>query len=123
MCESLGIKLIQIYGDEWDHKKDIIKSIINNKLGLIEDRIFARKCNIIEVDVDAEREFFNKNHISGYVKSIKCYGLEYNGELVLALSIRKPFTKKRKGSIEIARFSSKLNTVVVGGFSKLLIID
>lgn len=42
------------------------------------------------------------------------------GKIVCALSLRKSFHSKYNGMIEIARFSSALNTNVVGGFGKLL---
>ena len=50
-------KLIMLYDYEWVQKKDIIKSILNSKLG-IQRRIFARKttkCNLYQCLVDGNQ--------------------------------------------------------------------
>jgi hypothetical protein len=44
-CLDKGINLIHIWEDDWDNKKDIVKSIILNKLGR-SNKIFARRCEI-----------------------------------------------------------------------------
>ena len=38
----------------------------------------------------------------------------------MIITLRRPFTKKDKSCIEIARVSSKINCIVRGGFSKLM---
>lgn len=118
-----GIKLIQIWEDDWNLNKKIIKSIISNKL-LKSKRIFARKCKIKEVtDNKLIRSFLNKNHIQGFVGSKVKIGLFYKGELVSLMtfgSLRRSLGQKNKiGSYELLRFCNKLNTSVVGGGSKL----
>lgn len=124
LCEENGIKLIHIFEDEWMFKKDIIKSIIKSKLGLIENKIYARKCDIREIDNDEYREFINKNHIQGYVNSNIKLGLYYDNELVCLSTFdynRKVVGgKKLENNYELIRFANKLNTNVIGGFSKLL---
>lgn len=45
-CNKKGIRLIHIFEDEWLDKPNIWKSMLNNLLGLNENRIFARKCEI-----------------------------------------------------------------------------
>jgi hypothetical protein len=52
--------------DDWKFKRDIIKSIILNKLGLIKSKIFARKCQIKLVELNQAREFLDTNHIQGF---------------------------------------------------------
>lgn len=44
------------------------------------------------------------------------FGMFYEGELVCAISMRRSTEK----TIEIARFANKINTSVVGGFSRLM---
>jgi hypothetical protein len=119
-AQTLGINLIHIFGDEWISKKEICKSMIKNRLNLIDKKIFARKCNIQEVNVREAKIFFESNHISGYSASLSRWGLYYDNELVLCLSVRKPRQKKYKSLIEISRFASARNTNVVGGLTKLL---
>lgn len=121
LCRKEGVHLIQIFEDEWRDKRPIVESIIKNKLGISSNKIFARKCEIREVDKITQYKFFADNHISGGVLQIKkAFGLYYNNELVSCLSLRTPFTKNKKGKMEIARLASKLDTVVVGGFQRLL---
>lgn len=117
-CKENNITLIQIFQDEWEHKQDIVKSILLNKLNLV-NNIFARKTQIINVTAEQEKTFFDENHITGYTRSIYCIGLTYKDELVACLSLRKPFTKQAS-TLEIARFAVKKRNRVIGGFSKLL---
>lgn len=121
-CEKKGIQLIHIFEDEWVNKKDICKSRILNLLGHA-NRIYARKCKIVEVDKKKAKEFFEINHIQSNVNSKIVYGLEYNGELVSAMSfgdLRKNLgSKKIENSYELLRFCNKINTSVIGGASKL----
>ena len=119
-CKQLGIKLFHIFEDEWNKKQNIITSMIVNSLSLTQNRIFARNCEIIELNPKQKKQFFDDNHIDGDVLSNKAWGLSDNHKnIVCAMSVRKPFHKKYNDSIEIARMCSKLNTVVPGGLSKL----
>jgi 5-methylcytosine-specific restriction endonuclease McrA len=108
-----------IYADEWFLKRNIVESIIKNKLKL-SHAIPGRKCSITTLTQEESKTFFEENHISGNVRSIKTFGLKYGGVIVTAVSLRKPFTKKHKDYIEIARFASKLGYRIHGGFSKIL---
>jgi hypothetical protein len=60
LCENQGIKLIHIYEDDWNYKKEIVKSRILNLLGKITNKIYARKCIIKEVENNSHREFLEK---------------------------------------------------------------
>jgi hypothetical protein len=44
LCNEQNINLMMIWEHEWRHKKDIIKSMITNKIGLSK-RIFATECS------------------------------------------------------------------------------
>ena len=118
-CKDAGIKLMHIFSDEWHFKKDICKSMIKNRLGIC-NRIWARKCSIVDLDKKEFDSFMNKNHISGSVNSSIRLGLVYNEELVTAIGFRKPRQKKWAGYYEISRFASLQENVVVGGLSKLI---
>ena len=112
-----GISLIHVWDWEWINKKDLIKSMILNKLGKSE-KIYARKCNIIEINNKIKKEFLEKNHIQGDDKSSVRLGLVYNNELVSTMTfVKSRFDKKYE--YEISRFCNKLNTNVIGGASKL----
>ena len=119
-CLEKGISLIHIFSDEWKYKKEICKSIIRNKLKLNLHKIFARKCQIIELRNEQFNEFLDKNHISGGVRSSIRLGLIYENKIVSVLGLRKPLQKKWNDYYEISRFASQLDTTVIGGLSKFL---
>jgi len=125
LCAEHGIQLLHIFEDEWIYKKEIVKSIIKSKLGLIENKMFARKCVVKEIDSRTCNNFLNDNHIQGSINSKIKIGLFYNDDLVSPMT----FGQKRiamgnkvsiEGEYEMLRFCNKLNTSVIGGASKLL---
>lgn len=111
---------IIFFKDEWIKNREIVLSMLTQRVGRVSKKLGARKCVVKEVAHSEEKQFLNDSHLSGYVRSKKAWGLYYNNELVSLISIRTPFTKKHIGSVEIARFASKKDMVVVGGLSKLL---
>lgn len=117
-----NINIIQIWEDDWMFRKDIIKSMISNKLGL-SDRIFARKCNLKLVSNQETRSFLTDNHIQGFLGSKVKIGLYYNNELVSLMtfgSLRKSLGHNSKDNVyELLRFCNKVGKSVVGGASKL----
>lgn len=117
-CEELGIRLIHINEWEWQNKRDICKSIIKSSIKQYDKKIYARKCEFREVNSKKEaKDFIEKNHIHGYVNAKFHYGLYYDDELVQIISISK---SRFKSGHELYRMRTKLNTQVVGGFSKLM---
>lgn len=117
-CEKQSIQLLQFYSDEWTFKEDILKNIIKSKLGL-NKKIYARNCNIVEVNIQTKNLFLNQYHIQGEDKSSIKLGLEYNNELICIMT----FAKSRFNKFydwELTRFCVKGGISVVGGFSKLL---
>jgi len=126
LCEKNGIHLLHIFENEWIMKKNIVKSIIKSKLGIIDNKIYARKTEIMEIfDNQLVKNFLKTNHIQGFVESKIKIGLFYNNELVSLMT----FGKKRlslgnsinnNDEYEMLRFCNKLNTSVVGGASKML---
>lgn len=120
-CKKNNIQLFQIFEDEWRDKREIIESMIKNRLKLMTNKTYARECTIIELDPKIRQEFFEENHISEDVKALIAFGLiDKEGVLVAAISFRKPFAEKVMGTIEIARLATLKNTIVIGGFQKLL---
>jgi len=125
LCESKGIQLIHIWEDNWLYKQDIVKSMILNKLGRTPNKIYARKCEIKEIDDNKlTSEFLEKNHIQGFLGSKIKIGLFFNNELVSLMTFgnrRIAMGKKstNEGEYELLRFCNKLNTNIIGGASKL----
>lgn len=120
-CLEAGWKLVHIFSDDWQQKKDVVKSMLLHKLGISQEKVHARKCKVTELDRQQRSKFFEDNHLSGDVPSKKSWGLtDESGELVAALSIRSPIQKKWNDRYEIARFAVKGGKHVPGALTKLL---
>jgi hypothetical protein len=123
-CNDNGVQLIHIWEDDWILRKDIVKSIILNKMKKSKS-IYARKTEIKEItDNKIIRDFLNKNHIQGFVGSSIKLGLYYKGDLVALMTFgklrRSLGQKSEEGYYELIRYCSNLNTNVIGGASKTL---
>jgi len=117
--EKKGIRLIHIFDNEWLEKQDLIKSFIKNQLGLIKNKLYARKCEVKEIDTKIKNKFLNENHLQGEDKSKIKLGLFYNEELVSVMTFGKPrFNTKYEW--EIIRYANKKDLSVIGSFGKLL---
>lgn len=116
-----GIRVIHIWEDDWNNKKGVIKSQIKNWLGLTVNKIWARKCDVKEVDVKSSTSFLNENHIQGKVASSLKLGLYYNDNLVSLMTFNQyeGRNKMSEGSWNINRFCNKREFNVIGGASKL----
>ena len=120
LANSKGVFLYHIFSHEWaDEEKRIrILNHLDNILHLNENKIYARKCMIREVDVAEKNRFLNENHIQGKDSASIKLGLYYNDELVSLMTFCYPrFSKKYNW--ELSRFCSKHNYNVIGGASKL----
>ena len=113
--EDEGLRLLQFYEDEIRDKPDIVKSIVDAILGKSPSRIYARKCEIKDISALEANDFLVKNHLMGPCKTARNMGLLNAGVLVHVFSYRV-----RKGYLEIVRSASTINTVIVGGFQKIL---
>lgn len=122
IIEKLGIKIYHIWEDNWIYKKEITKSRILGALGILK-KIHARKCNIMNISSNIEKEFLESNHIQGYVPSKIKIGLFYMDELVCLMTFgskRKSLGQKSKeGEYELLRFCNKMGHSVIGGASKI----
>ena len=113
--EERGYRVLFFRQDEIIFKPDIVRSIISNACQINNARIFARKCEVVELDKEKATDFFLSNHLMGSGKG-RCFSLGYNGDIVCALQVYS----RGSGQYEISRFCSVMGLSVVGGFSKLL---
>lgn len=110
-CMKKDIQLIHIFEDEWKIKKEIVKSIIKNKLCVNETKfkkiIDSSKCKISEVSLSDKREFLNKNHIFGDDKSIVKIGAYFKNKIVSMMT----FDLKNSESLswKLSRFTTKID--------------
>lgn len=117
------IRIIHIWEDDWTFNRAVIKSQINNWLGLIRNRIWARNCRVRVIENSGmTKEFLNKNHIQGYINSTLTLGL-YDNDILVSLMKFDHYEGRKKMQEKdwnLSRFCNRLNTNVVGGASKLL---
>lgn len=119
-CDRLGIQLITIFSNFWKFKTEIVKQVLLNKLGMVRESVYARKCSVVQVSTKDAREFLNTHHIQGYTTSSYNYGLQLNDKLVAIMTFGKTRMGigKQEDGHELIRFASSCR--VAGGASKLL---
>lgn len=120
IMESKGYQLLHIFESEWDNpiKQEIWKSIIKSKLGILANRIYARKCNLIELEPNVAKTFFNENHLSGHVPARHYCGLEYNGNLFSAISYGP--SRFSRNETELHRFVCLKDHHIIGALGKFI---
>lgn len=124
IAKQKNIQLIQIWEDQWKNQQEIIKDILKARLGILsENSIYARKCEIKEIENEQYKSFCEKNHIQGYHKALVKIGLFYNNTLVQIASFSKcrkiGNSKRQSFEWEWIRGCPASNNSVVGGTSKL----
>ena len=104
-------------------KKHTKESIVKNRLSLTDTITYARKTTVKIVPLKEAKEFLKNNHLQGYANAEILLGLYQDDELLTITT----FSKKRRvlGDMpdnwyELVRLCTRINTSVVGGFSKLI---
>lgn len=113
--EELSIDLIQIWEDDWQNKKDIVKSLIKTKIKKSDLIIESTECEIFILDQNNSKIFFNENHISGYLGGELNIGLLYNNDVISMML----FKKGDNDNYELVQFGTLNNTFVIGGYEKI----
>lgn len=118
MANKKGIRLIQIWEDEWREKKSIVLDIINRACKEKIKSIYGRNTAIRDVDTKDARTFLEQNHIQGYAKCSVRLGLYHKNRLVAIMTFgRSRFHKEPVW--ELIRFASQIGYRVIGGERKL----
>ncbi len=112
-----GKQLLHLWDYELSNKFDLCVSMIENRLG-VSKLVHARKCKIVILNNVQSRMFLDENHLQGNCPAHTKLGLMHEGEIVMALTIRKSMFSKHADN-EIARLAAKKFTHVVGGASRL----
>lgn len=120
LCKEKGIQLIHIFEDEWIEKQDIVKARLKHLiLNSNKHRIFARKCEVREIDNVTKDNFLRKYHIQGKDISKIRLGLFFNNYLVAVMTfIKSRFSEKYE--YELSRYATVSNFTIIGGAGKLL---
>lgn len=108
LAEDNGYRCIHVW--DWD---DIDKIIMQLKP---RETVYARKCEVRDVDLSTTREYLNTYHLQGYARDSIRLGLYYDDELVSIMTFGKPRYNKNY-EYELIRYCSSYN--VLGGAEKL----
>lgn len=119
MCNEKGIKLLQIFEDEFVFSKHIVMNKIKHILGLntSSKKIMGRKCKISLIDMELAKVFLNDFHIQGFSSSTVYLGAFNENELIGVMSFK--LYDKLKNNWELTRFATNINYICQGIGGKL----
>lgn len=137
MAHDAGLRLIQVWEDDWNARRDVVVRAIAHKLNALDrlqdvlehfdptmiEHIGARELEARRISGADAHEFLEQNHIQGSVTATLHYGLiDGDGHIRAVLSARSPRSnarmKRASGEWEIQRYATC--GVVPGGFTKLM---
>lgn len=95
---------------DWDDLEKIV-SLLKPR-----ETIYARKCEVKEIEVKDTIKFLNEHHLQNSAKSSIAFGLFYENELVSVMTFGKPRYNKNH-EYELIRYCSSKN--IVGGEKRL----
>lgn len=95
---------------DWDDIDKILFLLKNQEI------IYARKCEIREIDLDTSHKFLNQFHMQGYIRSDIQIGLYFDKELISIMTFGKPRYNKHY-QYELLRYATIKK--VVGGSTKM----
>lgn len=100
------------------NNKNIVIDKILYLLRLNNDKskIYARKCNVKEIDKLTAKKFLDKNHIQGFVPSTVYIGCFYKEELIGVMTFLK---EKNDGKWNLSRFATSNEYICNGVGGKL----
>jgi len=114
-CYNKGVELITIFEND---NIDKIKMLIKKKIGNNNRKVYGRQTNIKEIDSKIANQFHEAYHLHGSVGGSRHYGLYYQNDLLIVLSMGKSrFSSNYEW--ECTRLTNKNDVTVVGGASKL----
>ncbi len=100
-ADERGIKLIQIFGNEWKHKKQQVKDRLISLFGKNINKIGARECDIKEIPRSDALKFTSQYHIQGFsattllsiglfhketLVSVACFGQHHRDSKIFVLN-------------------------------------
>lgn len=126
-CLNNGVTLLHFWESELLDKSDICYSMISSRLGIVKHKYRASDLRFTQVDISVSNKFMEDNHIQGKIRGVR-YAFALVDKLDNIISCIQ-FTNRRAifgysetddNVIELARYSSVLNSKVYGGFTKLI---
>lgn len=115
-AEAKGVRLLQVWEDDWRDRRSQVESLIAHKLHRSHlDKVFARNCRaVLDSDRTAVFEFLDDHHIQGGANFSTAISLLRGSERLAVCT----FLKGSDNTWTLVRYAT--NAIVVGGFSKCL---
>lgn len=120
MTNTVNIRLITIFEDEWLERKDQVKGFLRSVLKKNNRKIFARKTNLKQVGKAEACKFLEENHIQGSCGLEVAFGLYCRDELVGVVTGNRHHRNIKANQLVLNRLAFKSGISVTGGSSKLL---
>jgi hypothetical protein len=126
LMKNAGYNLLHIFEDEWENKKEILKSKILHIFNVNSENskiIHARKCKIDIIESFEKKNFLNNYHIQGNDVSDIFIGAKFEGELIAVMtfdSLRNMMRKTKEDEYELKRFCCKKDCIITGIASRML---
>ena len=114
-CREAGIRLIQVWEDEWRDRRSNVEGLLRSVLGVDDrPRVHARKAEVVSLTAAESAEFLDAHHLQGHGSGGIRLALWWEGRAVAVLVARL----RASGQAEIVRYATAAR--VPGGFSRLL---
>lgn len=118
-AKAAGCDYIMMFEDEWMRKKEIMKSFLQNRLGVARP-VGMRPGKIEAVSSKVADEFYSRTHYIGGAKAPANYGIRINGQLMACASFKRP-TRQSQHDWELVRMASDPSVRIHGIWSKITI--
>lgn len=116
---AAGIKLLTIFEDEWLSQREKVEARLKLEVSTVE-RVYARKTRVEEISWTAARAFLEVFHLQGAGRPGKAHHALVSDRGVVAVAVWGADRFGTGEALELYRFCSRGDLVVVGGLSKLV---
>ena len=124
MAKDKGVRLVQIFEDEWLYKEKLVRGMLTRMLVGELETLGARRCEAAFVSGSEARKFYLDNHLSGFAAAQEHIALMLHGSPVAMASFSGKRAiyggKEETDKKELVRFCTSLNLKVHGGLEKLI---
>ncbi len=117
-AEKAGIRLIQIFEDEWLDKPELVTRMLQHATGSAPRRLHARKGKIVRITPAEAGAFLDANHIQGRDGTPVAFALVYD-KIEAVMTFTKPRLSGGDSEAQIVLNRYAASASIPGGFSRL----
>lgn len=120
-AEAEGIRLIQIYSDEWRDRSHAVKGFLAAVLAPSKNAIGARECRLAPLTSSEAANFLKWEHVLGASQRSKAaWGLWHEGLLVSVLTVATHHRHTSRPALVVDRLCFRKDWHVAGGAGRLV---